>query len=273
MTSFQNKTVFITGGTRGIGRSIALALAKQGANIILSAKTKDPHPQLEGTLDSVVQEIEALGAKAIGIKTDVYDEQQIQDAVDKGAQFFEGIDILINNASAIQLTNTQDTPMKKFDLMFSVNVRATFATTQACLPYLKKSDNAHVLMLSPPLSMKAKWFKNHCAYTMSKYGMSMCVLGMAEEFKEYKIAVNALWPKTTIATAAVNMLGGEAMMNASRRPEIVSDAVLSILKRNSEDFTGHFCVDEDILRQEGATDLSIYDVVPGSRLIPDFFLD
>ncbi|MFN7710329.1 MAG: SDR family oxidoreductase [Holosporales bacterium] len=270
---WHGKTVFITGGSRGIGRAIALKAASQGANVVIAAKTDQPHPKLEGTIHTVAEEIKAAGGHALPVVTDVRDEAQIEAAVAKAVEAFGGIDMLINNASAIQLTKTLDTPMKRFDLMMGVNMRATFAATQACIPHLQKADNPHVLMLSPPLNMNSKWFKNHCAYTMSKYGMSMCVLGMSEEFRSHGIAVNALWPRTTIATAAVNMLGGEALMKASRKPEIMADAAFAILKRPSRECTGQFFIDDTVLQEEGVTDLSVYDVTPGARLVPDFFLD
>lgn len=272
MANLQGKTIFITGGSRGIGRAIILRAAKDGANIIIGAKTSDPHPQLEGTIHTVAKEIEDLGGRALAIQMDARDESQIAAAVAQGVEAFGGIDIVVNNASAIQLTDTLNTPMKRFDLMFGVNVRATFATTQACLPHLKKAANPHVLMLSPPLNMEAKWFAPHCAYTMSKYGMSMCVLGMSEEFKKDGVAVNALWPRTTIATAAVNMLGGEALMNASRKPEIVADAAYWILTQESRGITGNFFVDDEVLAKAGVSNLDVYAVNPGGKLVPDFFL-
>ncbi|MCA0370563.1 MAG: NAD(P)-dependent oxidoreductase [Proteobacteria bacterium] len=272
MSDLKGKTLFITGGSRGIGRSIILRAAKDGANIVLCAKTSDPHPQLEGTIHSVAKEIEELGGRALPIQMDARDEDQIAAAVAKGVETFGGVDILVNNASAIQLTDTLHTPMKRFDLMFGVNVRATFATTQACIPHLKAASNPHVLMLSPPLNMEAKWFAPHCAYTMSKYGMSMCVLGMSEELRKDGVAVNALWPRTTIATAAVNMLGGEALMKASRKPEIMADAAYWILTQDARATTGNFFVDDEVMAKAGVTDLSSYAVTPGAPLVPDFFL-
>jgi citronellol/citronellal dehydrogenase len=273
MTTLKGKTLFMTGGSRGIGRAIALRAAQDGANIALAAKTGDPHPQLEGTVYSVAKEIEALGGKALPLVVDARDDARLKEAVDEAASTFGGIDILVNNASAIQLSGTLDTPMKRFDLMMSVNARATFAASQACLPYLMKGSNAHILNLSPPLNMDPKWFKAHCAYTMSKYGMSMCVLGMSEEFKNRGVAVNALWPRTTIATAAVNMLGGESFIKASRRPEIMADAAHIILTRDNKEWTGNFFIDDEVLASEGITDLDAYAITPGGHLIPDFFLD
>lgn len=270
---FVGKTVLITGASRGIGRAIALKLAEHGANIVILAKTKDPHPKLKGTIDSVAKEVEDLGGKALALQVDVRDEEQVYNAVSKAAEVFGGIDILVNNASAISLTPTLDTPMNKFDLMFGVNVRGTFLCSQACLPYLKKSNNPHILNLSPPINMDAKWFKKHVAYTMSKYGMSMCALGMAEEFKSDKIAVNTLWPKTTIATAAVEFNFPKELMQASRTTDIMADAAYCILSKNSNDFTGNFCVDEDLLKSEGVTDFDKYAVNPDVPLFKDLYLE
>lgn len=273
MSDLKGKTLFITGGSRGIGREIALKAARDGANIAFIAKTAEAHPKLQGTIYSVAKEIEEAGGKALPIQGDIRFEDQIVSAVEKAVQTFGGIDILVNNASAINLTGTLATEMKRYDLMFDINVRGTFATTQACIPYLKKAVNPHVLMLSPPLNMNAKWFKPHCAYTMSKYGMSMCVLGMAEEFKTDKIAVNALWPRTCIATAAIQMLGGENFLKASRSPKIVADAAHIILTKNSHECTGNFFIDDSLLKSEGVTDFDQYAMTPGTQLIPDFFLD
>ncbi|AIL12340.1 short-chain dehydrogenase [Candidatus Paracaedimonas acanthamoebae] len=273
MTNLRGRTIFITGGSRGVGRAIALKAAQEGAYIVIAAKTIEPHPKLEGTIYTVAEEIEKLGGKALPLQCDIRDEGQIQAAVEHTVKAFGGIDVLINNASAIYLASTLETPLKRFDLMFSVNVRGTFAVTQACLPYLKKATNSHVLTLSPPLNMKAKWFEKHGAYTMSKYGMSMCVLGMAKEFEEEGIAFNALWPKTIIATAAVEMLGGESLLRAARKPEIVAEAAIFILKRNSRTCTGQFFIDEDVLKEEGITYFSSYLQEPTSALLPDFFLD
>jgi len=273
MSTLKNKTIFITGASRGIGKAIALRAAQEGANIAVVAKTKEPHPKLPGTVYSAVEEINAVGGRGLACIADIRFEDQVQAAVDATVNEFGGIDIAINDASAINLTPTLETKMKRFDLMFSVNVRGTFMCSKLCIPYLKKSDNPHILNLSPPLNMDPKWFAHHVAYTMSKYGMSMCVLGMAEEFKKEKIAVNALWPRTAIATAAVkNLLGGESAVKHSRKPEIVADAAYYIITEPSDQCTGNFFIDDEVLIEHGVTDLSHYSVVPGERLIPDFFL-
>jgi citronellol/citronellal dehydrogenase len=268
----SGRTLFITGGSRGIGAAIALRAAADGANVAIAAKTADPNPKLPGTIYSVAEQIEAAGGKALPLVVDVRDEARIAEAVAETVERFGGIDICVNNASAISLTPTLQTPMKKFDLMFTVNVRATFATSQATLPHLLKSSRPHILNLAPPLNMEARWFKDHVAYTMSKYGMSMCVLGMAAEWAG-KVSVNALWPRTTIATAAVNMLGGEPMMSASRTPEIMADAAHVILTRDHR-CNGNFFVDEDLLRAEGYSDADLdkYAVTPGAPLMADFFI-
>lgn len=271
--SLQGKTLFITGASRGIGREIALRAAEDGANVVIAAKTSDPNPKLAGTIHSVADEVRAAGGQALPIMLDIRDDVQVGVAVEQAVTTFGGIDILVNNASAIQLTGTLETPMKRFDLMFGVNVRGTFAVSQACIPHLKKAANPHILNLSPPLSMKPHWFANHCAYTMAKYGMSMCVLGMSAEFQKDGIAVNALWPKTTIATAAVAMLGGDALVASSRTPRIVADAAHCILTRDSRACTGQFFIDEEVLTEQGHTDFAPYAMTPGARLIPDFFLD
>ncbi len=268
--SLKGRTLFITGASRGIGKAIALRAAQDGANVVVAAKTATPHPKLPGTIHTAAEEIEAAGGQALAVVVDVRDPENIAEAVSAAVERFGGIDICVNNASAIQLTSTLDTPMKRFDLMFGVNVRGTFATSQACLPHLLKSDHARILNLSPPLNMETRWFQPHVAYTMSKFGMSMCVLGMAGEFAG-RVGVNALWPKTTIATAAVNMLGGEPMMNSSRTPEIMADAAHWILTR-PVDVTGNFFIDEDALAQAGVTDLDKYAVSPGTPLTPDFFV-
>ncbi|MEJ2427129.1 MAG: NAD(P)-dependent oxidoreductase [Candidatus Thiodiazotropha sp.] len=273
MSTLQGKTLFITGATRGIGLAIALRAARDGANIVIAAKTDQPHPHLPGTLASAAEEIQAAGGQALGIKTDIRDEQQIADAVNQAVERFGGIDILVNNASAISLTGTLKTPMKRFDLMHQVNARGTFATSQACLPHLLQADNPHILNLSPPLSMQPKWFKNHCAYTMAKYGMSLCVLGMAEEFREQGVGVNALWPCTAIYTAAIAMLGGEVKPEQCRTGEIVADAAHVILTRDSRACSGNFYTDEVVLREAGIDDFSGYAVDPEGELLPDFFLD
>lgn len=271
--SLKGRTVFITGGSRGIGLEIAKRCGADGANVAIAAKTAKPHPKLPGTIYSAAEEIEAAGGKALPLQVDIREEQEIAAAMKKTAQEFGGIDILINNASAINLTPTTETPMRRFDLMFGVNVRGTFAASQAAFPYLKESSNPHILTLSPPLNMNPKWFARHTAYTMSKYGMSMCVLGMAEEFREAGIAVNALWPKTVIATAALAMLGGLVKPENCRKPEIMADAAHAVLVRPAGGNTGNFFIDEDVLRTAGITDLERYAVEPGKPLAPDLFLD
>ena len=275
--SLAGKRIFVTGGSRGIGLAIALRAAADGASVAIAAKTSEPNPKLPGTIHSAAEEIRAAGGTALPIQCDLRDENQIADAVAQAAAEFGGIDILINNASAINLTRTEATPAKRFDLMFDVNVRGTFLTSQAAIPYLRESAeagrNPHILTLSPPLSMKAKWFKNHVAYTMAKYGMSMCVLGMSEEFKRDGIAVNALWPRTAIDTAALQMIPGVDTA-ACRTPEILSDTAYIILNRNSKECTGNFFVDDEVLASEGVTDLEKYSVVPGTKdFLLDFFLD
>lgn len=275
--SLAGKKIFITGGSRGIGLAIAIRAAKDGAVIAIAAKTSEPNPKLSGTIHTAASDITAAGGKALAIQCDLRDENQISAAVDQAAKEFGGIDILINNASAINLTPTLQTPAKRFDLMFDVNVRGTFLTSQAALPHLQESAragrNPHILTLSPPLSMKAKWFRNHVAYTMAKYGMSMCVLGMAEEFKREKIAVNALWPRTAIDTAALAMIPGVDTA-ACRTPEILADAAYIILNRESTSCSGNFFVDDEVLASEGITDLEKYSVVPGTTdFLLDFFLD
>ena len=275
--SLAGKRMFITGGSRGIGLAIALRAAQDGALIAIAAKTAEANPKLPGTIFSAAKEIEAAGGTALPIQCDIRDEAQIEAAIAKTAETFGGIDILINNASAINLTRTDQTPAKRFDLMFDVNVRGTFLTSQAALPHLRKSAeegrNPHILNLSPPLSMKAVWFKNHVAYTMAKYGMSMCVLGMAEEFKRDGIAVNALWPRTVIDTAALQMIPGIDAL-AGRKPEILADAAHIIFNRDAKECTGNFFVDDLLLASEGITDLEKYSVTPGTKdFLLDFFLD
>ena len=271
--SFQNKTIFITGASRGIGKAIALRLAKEGANIIVAAKSIEENPKLGGTIFSAAQEIESAGGKALAIQCDIRFEDQIQNAVDKAVETFGGIDILINNASAISLTSAEQTTPKQFDLIHDINVRGTFFVSKACIPFLKRSGNAHILALSPPINLSTKWFGNHVAYTMAKYNMTMIALGLAEELKKYKIASNALWPKTTIATAAVkNLLGGDTLIKMSRHPEIIADAAYYILSKPSAECTGNTFIDEEVLALEGITDLSKYAVVPGGRLYTDLFL-
>jgi len=272
--SLQNKTVLITGGSRGIGKAIALRLAKEGANIAIAAKTTEPHPKLEGTIYTAAEEIEKQGVKALPLQCDIRYEDQIEAAVNKTVETFGGIDILVNNASAISLTPTEQTDAKRFDLMTDIEIRGTFFICKTCIPHLKKSTNAHILNLSPPLNLNPKWFAQHLAYTISKYGMSMIVLGLSEELKQFKIAANALWPKTTIATAAVqNLLGGDFLMQMSRTPDIVAEAAYHILTRPSTECTGNFFIDEDVLKQEGIVDFEKYAVNPEQKLMTDIFLD
>ena len=275
--SLAGKRIFITGGSRGIGLAIALRAARDGASVAIAAKTAETNPKLPGTIYSAAAEIEAAGGVALPIQCDLRDEAQIEASIAKAAAEFGGIDILINNASAINLTKTEATPAKRFDLMFDVNVRGTFLTSQAAIPHLRESAtagrNPHILTLSPPLSMKAKWFQHHVAYTMAKYGMSMCVLGMSEEFRKEGIAVNALWPRTAIDTAALQMIPGVDTA-ACRTPEILADAAYIILNRESKGCTGNFFVDDELLASEGITDLEKYSVVPGTKdFLLDFFLD
>lgn len=271
--TLAGKTIFITGGSRGIGRAIALRAARDGAQVVVAAKTAEPHPKLEGTIHTVAEEIEAAGGQALPLQVDIRDEERIRAAVDEAMNHFGGIDILVNNASAINLTRTLETPMRRFDLMFSVNVRGTFATSQACLPALFAADNPHILNLSPPLNMSPRWFKDHTAYTMSKYGMSMCVLGMAAEFASDGVAVNGLWPRTVIDTVALRMLGGMVDPKNCRKPDIMADAAHHILTRDSREYTGQILIDEDVLRSAGTTDFSSYAVDPSGSLMPDLFLD
>jgi citronellol/citronellal dehydrogenase len=275
--SLSGKRIFITGGSRGIGLEIALKAAADGAMVAIAAKTTEPHPTLPGTIYTAAKEIEAAGGKALPIQCDIRDEAQIESAIAQTVSEFGGLDILINNASAIQLTPTEKTPAKRFDLMFDVNVRGTFLTSQAAIPHLRESAqqgrNPHILTLSPPLSMKPKWFKNHVAYTMAKYGMSMCVLGMSEEFRRDGIAVNALWPRTAIDTAALAMIPG-IDTDFCRKPAILADSAYIILNRPSAEANGNFYVDDEVLASEGITDLDKYAVVPGTTdFLLDFFLD
>jgi citronellol/citronellal dehydrogenase len=276
--TLKGKTLFITGASRGIGLAIGLRAARDGANVVIAAKTAEPNPKLPGTIYSAKEEIEKAGGKALACVVDVRMEEQVRAAVDEAVKTFGGIDILVNNASAISLTGTVDTPMKRYDLMHGINTRGTFLCSQACIPHLAKSSNGHILNISPPLlaTLQPKWFGPHVAYTMAKYGMSLCVLGMAEELKPQKIAVNALWPRTVIATAAVqNLLGGDETVKGSRKPDIMGDAAYAILTRRSPEFTGNFCIDEDVLRAAGTTDFSHYATTPGMKdedLFPDFFL-
>lgn len=273
MGNLEGKTLFITGASRGIGKAIGLRAARDGANIVIAAKTDSPNPKLSGTIHTAAAEMEAAGGKALACVVDVRAEDQIRAAVEQAVATFGGIDILVNNASAISLTDTLATPLKRFDLMHQVNTRGTWACSQACLPHLLKSANPHILNISPPLNLSARWFVPHVAYTMAKYGMSLCVLGMAEEFREQGVAVNALWPRTLIATAAVmNLLGGEEAMRRGRKPEIVADAAHVILSRPSRECTGNFFIDDEVLASVGITDLDRYAVAPGNPLIPDLFL-
>ena len=274
MSELKDRTLFVSGGSRGIGLAIALRAAQDGANVIIAAKTAEPHPKLPGTIYTAAEDIEAAGGKALPLVCDIRSEEQVTEAVAKGADHFGGIDICINNASAISLTPTLQTDMKRFDLMHQINTRGTFLVSKTCIPYLLKSDNPHVLNLSAPLNMEEKWFAPHVAYTMAKFGMSMCVLGMAGEFREQGIAVNALWPRTTIATAAVqNLLGGEELARRSRKPEIMGAAAHVILTKPSREFTGNFCIDDEVLESAGVTDLSSYAVDPSVELVPDFFVE
>jgi citronellol/citronellal dehydrogenase len=271
--SLQGKTLFITGASRGIGLAIGVRAARDGANVAIVAKTAEPHPKLPGTVYTAAEEIEKAGGKALPILCDIQQDDAVAAAVAKTVETFGGIDVLVNNASAIHLTGTVATPMKRYDLMHRINTRGTFLCSQLCIPHLKKAANPHILNLSPPLNMEARWFAPHVAYTMAKFGMSMCVLGMAEELKRDGIAVNALWPRTTIATAAVqNLLGGDMMIKGSRTPEIMADAAHWILTRPSREFTGNFCIDDETMAKAGVTDLSKYAVTPGAQLMPDFFV-
>lgn len=272
---FKGLTVFITGSSRGIGKAIGLKLARDGANIVVAAKTAAPHPKLSGTIYSVCEEIEKAGGNALPCIVDVRDEINVKNAVDMAVKRFGGIDILINNASAISLTDTETTDMKRFDLMHNVNTRGTFLVTKLCIPYLKKSRHAHILNISPPLNMKSHWFSSHVAYTMAKYGMSMCVLGHHEEFRNYNIAVNALWPKTAIYTAAIEMLQGKYGKEVSRKVEIMADSAYAILGQDPKNCTGNFFIDEDVLRQCGITDFIQYACNPLNEveIRPDFFIE
>lgn len=273
MTTLRDKTLFITGASRGIGKAIALRAAADGAKIVIAAKSDRKHPKLPGTIHDTAAEVEAAGGQALAIKLDIRDEDAVAEAMAEAAEHFGGIDILVNNASAIYLASTPDVPMKRFDLMFGVNVRGTFVCSQAALPWLKKADNPHILNLSPPLNMDRKWFAPHVAYTMAKYGMSMCVLGMAEEFRKDGIAVNALWPRTVIATAALAMLGDAVKPEFCRKPEIMADAAQWILSQPATETTGNFFIDDEALALAGITDLDQYAYQPGAPLLPDLFLD
>ena len=277
MTSERNlrgKTLFITGASRGIGKAIALRAAQDGAKIIIAAKTTTAHVKLPGTIHTAAEEIVAAGGQALAVKTDIRFEDQVEEAIAQGAHHFGGLDIVVNNASAISLTGTLETPMKTYDRMYDINARGSYLVTQKALPYLLKAENPHVLNLSPPLNFNAKWFEGHAAYTLAKYAMSVWVLGMSKEFADRHVAFNALWPCTAIATAAVrNLLGGEKAIQACRKPEIMGDAAWSVLTRLSGQCTGNFFTDEAILAEEGKTDLDEYAVQPGTPLFQDFFLD
>ena len=271
--SLKDKVIFISGGSRGIGLAIAKKAALDGAKIIIAAKTAEPHPKLPGTIYTAAEEIVSAGGDALPLICDIRSEDNVRDTINKGVDHFGGIDICINNASAIQLTNVTDTEMKRYDLMHQINGRGTYMVSKFCLPHLKKADNPHILNLAPPLDMSAKWFANTVAYTMAKYTMSMCVLGMAEEFKPDGIAVNALWPRTAIETAAVqNHLGGDEIMKLSRNVDIMADSAYSILTKDSKSFTGNFCIDDLVLYEDGVKDFSKYASVPFDQLMPDFFV-
>ena len=273
MANLGGKTLLITGASRGIGKAIALRAAADGANIAIIAKTVEPHPKLPGTIHSAAAEIEEAGGKALALAVDIRFEDQIATAVARTIETFGRLDVLVNNASAISLTSTAQTPLKRFDLMFGVNVRGTFACSQACLPHLKLAPNPHILNIAPPLNMEAKWFQNHVAYTMAKYGMSLCVLGMAEEFRADGIAVNALWPRTVILTAALQMIGAPIKPENCRIPEIVADAAHHVLCRDAKETTGKFFIDDEVLAEAGVSDIEQYRAAPGGTLLPDFFLD
>ncbi|XP_014664941.1 PREDICTED: hydroxysteroid dehydrogenase-like protein 2 [Priapulus caudatus] len=271
--SLAGKTLFITGATRGIGKAIAMRAARDGARIVIAAKTSDPNPKLPGTIYTAAKEIEGAGGQCLPCVVDVREEAQVQAAVDEAARLFGGIDVVVNNASAIALVGTLELPMKRYDLMQTVNARGTYLVSKLCLPHLLKAANPHILNIAPPLNLAPHWFKNHVGYTMAKYGMSMCVLGMAEEFRDDGVAVNALWPRTAIATAAMSMLGGADIGRQCRREEIMADAAHAVLTRPARDATGNFYIDEDLLRETGVSDFEQYAVEPGHPLLPDFFLD
>jgi citronellol/citronellal dehydrogenase len=274
VSDLSGRTMFMSGGSRGIGLAIALRAARDGANVALIAKTTEPHPKLEGTIYTAAEQIEAAGGKALPVAGDIRNEDQVLEAVQKTVDEFGGIDIVVNNASAIQIEGSETLPMKRYDLMQNINTRGTFLVSRACVPHLKKGTNPHVLTLSPPLNMKPHWFQHHLAYTIAKYGMSMCTLGMSAEYAADGIAFNSLWPRTIIATAAVqNLLGGDEAMAKSRKPEILADAAHAILVRDSRECTGNFFVDDDVLAEEGVTDLSDYTYGDGADLQTDIFLD
>ena len=274
MSDLKGKTLFITGGSRGIGLAIGLRAARDGANVVIAAKTAEPHPKLPGTIYTAADEVREAGGEALAVVCDIRSEDEVAAAVDAAVERFGGIDICVNNASAISLRPTATTSMRRFDLMHSVNTRGTFLVSRTCLPHLQKAENPHILNISPPLNFEEKWFAPHVAYSIAKYGMSLCVLGMAGEFRDAGIAVNALWPRTAIATAAVrNLLGGDDMISRSRKPEIMADAAHVVLSRPSRDVTGNFFVDDEVLESAGVTDLDQYAVTPGSPLMPDFFVE
>ncbi|HKY92579.1 MAG TPA: NAD(P)-dependent oxidoreductase [Nevskiaceae bacterium] len=271
--SLQGKTLFITGGSRGIGLAIAERCARDGANVVIAAKTSDPHPKLEGTIHTAVEAIEKAGGKGLAVQCDIREEEQVRSAVQQAVDAFGGIDILVNNASAISLTGTLDTDMKRYDLMNQINARGTYLCGRVCIPHLKKAPNPHILTLSPPLDMRVKWFAPHVAYSMAKYGMSLCTLAWAQEFKRDGIAANALWPRTAIATAAVRMIGGDVLMKQSRLPTIMADAAYAIVSKPSREFTGNFCIDDLVLWDDGVRDFDHYAAVPGTKkFMPDFFV-
>jgi citronellol/citronellal dehydrogenase len=270
---FKGKTVFITGGSRGIGKAIGIKLASHGANIVIAAKTTEPHPKLEGTIFSAAEEIERAGGKCLAVKCDIREEEQVVNAIGEAVKTFGGIDILVNNASAINLSPVSLLPLKQYDLMQDINARGTYLVSRHCIPHLKKSANGHILTMAPPLSLDKKWFSHFAPYTLSKFGMSMITIGLSEELRKDGIAANCLWPRTTIATAAVrNILGGDELIKKSRKPEILADAAFYILSRNSRKHTGNFYMDDEELAKEGITDLAHYAVVPGGELMPDIFL-
>ncbi|MCW5729923.1 MAG: NAD(P)-dependent oxidoreductase [Alphaproteobacteria bacterium] len=274
MASLKGKTIFITGASRGIGKAIGLRAARDGANIVIAAKTVEPHPKLPGTIYTAASEMEQAGGRALALAVDVREEAEVEAAVEKAVETFGGIDILVNNASAISLTGTLQTPMKRYDLMHQINTRGTFLCSQKCLPHLRKAANPHILNLSPPLNMEERWFAPHVAYTMAKFGMSLCVLGMAGEFRAEGIAVNALWPRTAIDTAAMNLLGGQEVLRRCRKPEIMADAAHVILTKPAREFSGNFCIDDEVLAAAGVSDFSVYrhEGVSEAELLPDFFV-
>ena len=273
MTNFKDRTVIISGGSRGVGLEIAKALGKDGANIAILAKTTEPHPTLPGTIYSAAEEIEAVGGKALPIVCDIRFEDQVQNAVDQAANEFGGIDICINNASAIHLTDTENTPMKRYDLMHNINVRGTFMLSQKCIPHLIKGDNPHILTLSPPIDIARKWFGITLAYTTAKYGMSLVAHGLAEELGKHNVASNCLWPRTSLDTAAVRNVIGAELVKGSRKPSIYADAAYAVLKRDSSTCTGNFFLDQDVLEEEGVSDFDQYAIDPEAKLVSDFFVD